>query len=175
VGRRAGSNGRARCAILNSSGERRTGQATESDTMSEPNDTNTTDPAPQPERISPGLWAVRYGIGIVMIGAGIVLLAVSPGSTKIDGFAMAVGGGLSVLLLNGLYRLGVSGDEEREQHEEAWRHYEEHGEWPDDPAPRQRTWVLPRGAVTFEDEMRAKAKAQAEAEAVPVPVTAATE
>ncbi|HUA45496.1 MAG TPA: hypothetical protein VMA77_09735 [Solirubrobacteraceae bacterium] len=120
--------------------------------MSESNNSNTMVPASEPVRISPFLWAVRYGIGIVMVAGGIVILIISPAGTGVDGFAMAAGGGLSVLMLNGLYRLGVSGDQERERHEEAWRYFEEHGEWPDDPPRRQRRWALPKGAVTFEAE-----------------------
>ena len=79
------------------------------------------------------MWIVRYGIGLVMVVGGVVMLVVSPAGLGVDGFAMAVGGGLSVLMLNFLFRLGVSGDEERERHERAWRHFEEHGEWPDEP------------------------------------------
>lgn len=44
---------------------------------------------------------------------------------------MAVGGGLSVLLLNTLYRIGVQGEREREQEEDAREYYAEHGVWPD--------------------------------------------
>jgi hypothetical protein len=62
---------------------------------------------------------VRYGIGAVMVVAGIVMLIISPGGLGVDGFAMAVGGGLSVLLINFLFRLGVSGDREREEEERA--------------------------------------------------------
>src|SRR5436305_7494 len=47
-----------------------------------------------------------------MVIAGVVLLIAFP-DTGADGFGMAVGGGLSVVLLNVLFRLGVSGDEER--------------------------------------------------------------
>ncbi len=81
---------------------------------------------------SVGMFIVRYGIGGVMVIAGIVMLVASPGGLGVDGFAMAAGGGLSVLMINGLYRLGVSGDREREQEEEARRYLEEHGGWPDE-------------------------------------------
>jgi hypothetical protein len=97
------------------------------------------------------LFAVRYGIGAVMIIAGIVLLVAVPG-TGVDGFAMAVGGGLSVVLLNVLYRMGVSGDEERAREEEARRHFDEHGVWPEDPPPQARRWSLPAGVAHPEDE-----------------------
>jgi hypothetical protein len=101
------------------------------------------------------MLAVRYGIGVVMVVAGIVMIIVNPGGFGVDGFAMAVGGGLSVLLINFLFRLGVSGDLDREREEAARRYFDEHGFWPDE-APRGggRTWTLPPGVVTPEQEER---------------------
>ena len=87
-----------------------------------------------------------------------VTLAINPGGFGVDGFAMAVGSGLAVLMLNALYRLGVSGDEERARDEDAWRYFEEHGEWPADPPARKRQWTLPAGVVTFEAEQAARAE-----------------
>jgi hypothetical protein len=98
-----------------------------------------------------GMFVVRYGIGAAMVIAGIVLLIAVPG-TGVDGFAMAVGGGLAVVMINGLFRLGVSGDEERAREEAARRYFDEHGEWPDDPPPRTRRWTLPAGVVSPEEE-----------------------
>ncbi len=89
-------------------------------------------------RMSPALWIVRYGIGMMMVVAGIVVLILNPAGVGVDGFGMSVGGGLSVILLNALFRFGVSGDRERALHEEAWRHFEQYGEWPDEPPPRGR-------------------------------------
>ncbi len=104
---------------------------------------------------------VRYGIGGVMVLGGIVMLIVSPAGLGVDGFAMAVGGGLSVLLINFLFRLGVSGDREREQEEQARRYFDEHGEWPeDDDEPRGRKWVLAPGVKTFEEEEAERRRAQ---------------
>jgi hypothetical protein len=107
---------------------------------------------------SAGLFAVRYGIGGVIVLAGIVVLAVVPGDMGVYGFASAVGAGLSVVLLNFLYRLSVSGDREREREEEARRYLDEHGVWPDDERtqerPSTRRWVLPRGAVLQEQDER---------------------
>jgi hypothetical protein len=97
------------------------------------------------------LFAVRYGIGAAMVIAGIVLLVAVPG-TGVDGFGMAVGGGLAVVLLNLLYRMGVSGDEERAREEQARRYFDEHGVWPDDPQPRSRRWTLPPGVAPPEDD-----------------------
>lgn len=75
---------------------------------------------------------MRYGIGAVMVTGGIVVLIVNPGGFGVDGFAMAVGGGLSVLMISFLFRLGVSGDREREAEEAARRYFDEHGRWPDE-------------------------------------------
>jgi hypothetical protein len=101
---------------------------------------------------------VRYGLGAVMVVAGIIMLVVNPGGFGVDGFAMAVGGGLSVLLINFLFRLGVSGDREREQEEAARRYFDEHGVWPDDePETGGRTWKLARGVVTPEREEQERA------------------
>jgi hypothetical protein len=107
-----------------------------------------------PPRHSLGLIAVRYGIGVIMVLGGIVMIAINPGGFGVDGFAMAVGGGLSVLLINFLFRLGVSGDREREQEEAARRYFDEHGVWPEEEPRPPRHWSLPRGIVTAEDEKR---------------------
>jgi hypothetical protein len=113
------------------------------------------EPGQTEERRSIGLFALRYGIGGVMVVAGIVMLIVDPSGLGVDGFAMAVGGGLSVLLINFLYRLGVSGDRERDEEEMARRYFDEHGEWPEEvPKVRERKWRLAPGVQTAEDEER---------------------
>jgi hypothetical protein len=107
---------------------------------------------------SAGLFAVRYGIGGVMILAGVVSLVAVEGEVGAHGFSMAVGAGLAIMLLNLLYRMSVSGDHDRDREEEARRYFDEHGVWPDDPEPqprfRGRQWTLPRGVVTAEQEER---------------------
>jgi len=111
-----------------------------------------TDPEPAPKRPI-GLLLLRYGIGGVMVLAGIVMLIVDPSGLGVDGFAMAAGGGLSVLLINFLYRLGVSGDREREEEERARVYFDEHGEWPEEQVKvRERKWRLAPGVQTLEDE-----------------------
>ena len=45
---------------------------------------------------------------------------------------MLVGSGLSVALLNVLFRYGSKGDEEREAEDAAREYYAQHGRWPDD-------------------------------------------
>jgi hypothetical protein len=100
-----------------------------------------------------GMFIVRYGIGIAMVTAGVVMLIASPAGLGVDGFAMAVGGGLSVLMINFLFRLGAQGDLERDKEEEARRYLEVHGEWPqDEPPTKKRMWHLAPGVVTLEQE-----------------------
>jgi hypothetical protein len=107
---------------------------------------------------SAGLFAVRYCLGGAMILAGIVVLLAVDGDLGAYGFASAVGAGLSVLLLNLLFRMSVSGDRDRDREEEARRYFDELGVWPDDEEAfkrvSERQWTLPKGAVTVEQEDR---------------------
>jgi hypothetical protein len=122
--------------------------------MSDPGLINTPEPVTEAEHTSAALLIVRYGIGGVMVLGGVVMLILSPAGLGVDGFAMAVGGGLSVLLLNFMYRLSVSSELDREREEQARVYFDEHGDWPEDePAELWRKWVLPAGAVSFEQEL----------------------
>jgi hypothetical protein len=119
-------------------------------------------PTEPPDVSSPGMLVVRYGLGAVMILGGIVMLVISPASLGVDGFAMAVGGGLSVLLLNLLFRLSVSSEDDRAQEERARVYFDEHGEWPEEEPRQGRKWVLPAGVVTYEmeqEQLRARQSA----------------
>jgi hypothetical protein len=108
---------------------------------------------------------IRYGIGAVMVIGGLVLLIVSPSGLGVEGFAMAVGGGLSVLLINFLFRLGVEGDREREQEQQARDYFDEHGVWPDEDEERRgRKWALPAGVKTYEEEQAEKERQQEQRE-----------
>ena len=74
---------------------------------------------------------VRYGLPAALVLAGFVMLAVG-GTRRWDAWAMLVGAGLSVALLNLLFRLGVSGDRERQREEAAREHFGRTGRWPDE-------------------------------------------
>jgi hypothetical protein len=74
-----------------------------------------------------------------MILGGVICLIISPGGFGTEGFSMSVGGGLSVILLNWLYRLGADGDREREQEEAARAYLDRHGHWPDEAPPPPRS------------------------------------
>ena len=75
---------------------------------------------------------VRYGIPVAFVVGGIVMLALEPNSTGLEGLCMAVGAALAILLLNWLFREGVRGDRERDREEAAREYLARHGHWPDE-------------------------------------------
>ncbi len=85
-----------------------------------------------------GLIAVRYVLPAAIALAGMLALILNRTITGLEGFAMGIGVAGSVLLLNVLYRVGVSGDAERDREAEARDYLDEHGHWPDEEpgAPR---------------------------------------
>jgi hypothetical protein len=106
----------------------------------------------QPQDTSLGMLLVRYGLGALMVIGGVVMLVISPAGLGFDGFAMAVGGGLSVVLFNILFRLGLSSEADREEEERARTYFDEHGEWPEEEPSQGRRWTLAAGVVTYEQE-----------------------
>ena len=54
--------------------------------------------------------ALRYGLPAVLIVVGFVLLFAVEGSLRWEGWAMCVGSGLAILLMNVLFRFGSRGD-----------------------------------------------------------------
>lgn len=93
------------------------------------------------------LFAVRYVLPAALVVAGVACLFIVGESARVEAWAGLTGAGLSVFLLNLLYRVGVEGDEERERGEEAARAYfDEHGEWPEEEErSKGRRWALPEG------------------------------
>ena len=79
------------------------------------------------------MFAVRYLLpfGIFLLGCALLIVD-GGGTTGWEGFFMATGAALSVLLLNWLFRLGAAGDREREAEEAAREHMARTGRWPDE-------------------------------------------
>jgi hypothetical protein len=80
------------------------------------------------------LTFLRYVLPALLVLSGFVVLFVLEDDSRWDLWAMLVGSGLAVLLLNVLFRYGAKGDEEREAEESARDYFAQHGRWPDDPA-----------------------------------------
>jgi len=79
-----------------------------------------------------GLHTIRYVLPALLIVVGFVILAVADDELRWDGWAMCVGSGLALLLLNVLYRYGIKGDQERDDEERAREYLAQHGHWPDE-------------------------------------------
>jgi hypothetical protein len=89
---------------------------------------------PSEGHVGLGTLFIRYGLGLIGLIAGIIVLIINPSGFGIDGFGLLAGAGLSTIMLNWIYRLGVAGDQDRDREEEARRYLEEHGHWPDEAA-----------------------------------------
>ena len=76
--------------------------------------------------------AVRYVLPGVIALAGVLALVLDRSINGLEGLAMGIGVAGSILLLNVLYRVGVSGDRERDREEAAREYFDAHGRWPDE-------------------------------------------
>ena len=81
---------------------------------------------------------LRWGLPSIVVVAGIVLWAIDPSADRAEGAAAIVGAGLSIALLNLLFRYGVTGDRRRDEEDEARAFFDEHGHWPDEPPGARR-------------------------------------
>jgi hypothetical protein len=75
---------------------------------------------------------LRHGLPALVVIAGIVAVALGPQDARWDGGAAIIGAGLAVWLLNFFFRLGASGDRERDTEERAREYFDLHGHWPDE-------------------------------------------
>lgn len=78
------------------------------------------------------LRVIRYVLPAVVTLVGIGLMAFGGGEDGLEGGAAVVGAGLSIWLMNFLWRVGVSGDAERDDESAARVYFDEHGKWPDE-------------------------------------------
>jgi hypothetical protein len=91
---------------------------------------------------------VRYAISASLIITGFAILFLAPSSTRWDGWAMSVGAGLAVLLLNLLFRLGTQSDHDRDAEDAAREYLAAHGHWPDENISSTRPTLEARTAET---------------------------
>lgn len=77
------------------------------------------------------LLAVRYGLpaAICLVGLGFLIADLH---ANFEGAMALIGAGLSVLLVNLLFRFGVAGDRDRAQEDAARREFDRTGRWPDE-------------------------------------------
>jgi hypothetical protein len=84
----------------------------------------------------PNMSLVRTWLPLSITGSGLVVaIATGFSETGVEGGTMLVAAGLSVWLLNWLYRFGVRGEGERDDEDRARAFFDEHGYWPgEDPS-----------------------------------------
>lgn len=76
--------------------------------------------------------SLRYGLPAALAIAGVLFLAIRRDTLGLEMWAMLWGSAISVLLFNLLFRLGASGDRERQAEAEAREYFAKHGRWPDE-------------------------------------------
>ncbi|MBA2349817.1 MAG: hypothetical protein H0V81_16180, partial [Solirubrobacterales bacterium] len=79
---------------------------------------------------------VRIWLPVVVTLAGIVVMVAGGfDDVALEGGAGIIGAGLSIWLLNVIFRFGLHDDLERDAEDAARDFYSEHGRWPDEPPP----------------------------------------
>jgi hypothetical protein len=82
---------------------------------------------------------VRTWLPLAIIVAGVIVAAATGFSeTGLEGGALLISAGLSVWLINLLYRIGVRGDRDRDAEDRARAYFAQHGRWPDEDQPNRR-------------------------------------
>lgn len=81
------------------------------------------------------LHFTRTWLPAIVVAVGIVLWLADPTVDTAEGSAGIIGAGLSIWLLNVLFRIGVKGDRERDQEDDARVFFDRHGYWPDEQPP----------------------------------------
>jgi hypothetical protein len=82
-----------------------------------------------PPSSPPSLIAIRYVLPTVVTLAGAVIMAFGS-ETDLEGGASIVSAGLAIYFINWLFRIGASGDREREREADARDYFDRHGQWP---------------------------------------------
>lgn len=76
---------------------------------------------------------VRYVLPAAIVVAGIAMMALTgPDDERYVAGGAMIGAGLAVWLINAMFRLGASGDRERDTEEQAREYFDRHGHWPDE-------------------------------------------
>ncbi|MCW3011592.1 MAG: hypothetical protein JWO90_1996, partial [Solirubrobacterales bacterium] len=81
---------------------------------------------------------VRIWLPVIVTVAGVVVIVVGDFSEiALEGGAGIIGAGLSIWLMNVLFRVGLDNDKDRDEEDAARDYFDAHGHWPDEaPAPR---------------------------------------
>lgn len=81
------------------------------------------------------LIGVRYVLPALIVVGGLVPILVSDSSSALHGGLGIIGAGIAVWLLSFFFRIGASGERERDAEEAAREYFDRHGRWPDEDLP----------------------------------------
>jgi len=76
------------------------------------------------------LKLLRYGLPVAVVLGGVVVMAFGS-EPDLEGGAGLVSAGLGIYFLNWLFRIGATGDRERDAEDAAREYFTKHGRWPD--------------------------------------------
>jgi hypothetical protein len=78
------------------------------------------------------LLFVRYVLPALIVAGGVAVLVLSGSGSATHGSMGIIGAGIAVWLLSFFYRIGASGERERDAEEDARAYFDRHGRWPDE-------------------------------------------
>jgi hypothetical protein len=79
---------------------------------------------------------VRIWLPVAIVAAGLIAIVATGGSLSgVEGGVAIIAAGISVWMLNVIFRVGVAGERERDAEDAARDFYGEHGYWPDEAPP----------------------------------------
>ncbi len=90
---------------------------------------------------------VRIWLPAVVTLAGVAVMIVGGfDEIALEGGAGIIGAGLSIWLMNVLFRVGLDNDRDRDEEDAARDFLDAHGHWPDEPAPPSHDPKVPDAA-----------------------------
>lgn len=82
-----------------------------------------------------GMWLVRYGLPLLLLIVGGVLIGLGHASTRSPAAATGLvlaGLALTVWMLNWMFRMSIESNQDRAKEEAAREYFTQHGHWPDE-------------------------------------------
>jgi hypothetical protein len=73
---------------------------------------------------------VRIWLPVIVVVGGVLAIALGPEDIRWEGGLGIVGAGLAIWLINILFRIGATGDLERDKEDRAREYFDRHGRWP---------------------------------------------
>ena len=84
------------------------------------------------EREQQLLLFARWVLPALIVAGGLIAILVSDSSSALHGGLGIIGAGIAVWLLSYFFRVGASGERDRDAEDEARLYFDRHGRWPDD-------------------------------------------